>query len=170
MNRRRNLILSIHLQTRGCAYVLFDESRFPIDWGVYDARGADKNARSLTRIHALLELHSPDVLVLQDMSEHGTRRARRIRELNRRAAELADQRGVRVKTYSRAQVIEYFAELGAVTKHKIAEAIAKHIPALDYYVPPARKPWMSENARMGIFDTAALAWLFFHSINGDPHS
>jgi hypothetical protein len=29
------------------------------------------------------------------------------------------------------------------------------------------KPWMSENARMGIFDTAALAYMFFHSINGD---
>jgi hypothetical protein len=167
MSRRRNFIFAIHLQTRGFAYVLFDDSRIPIDWGVYDARGADKNALCLIRINSLLELHTPDVLVLQDMSEHGTRRARRIRELNRRAAELADQRGVRVKTYSRAQVIEYFAELGAVTKHKIAEAIAKHIPALDLYVPPARKPWMSENARMGIFDAAALAWMFFHSISGD---
>ena len=167
MSSRRNLIFAIHFQTGGFAYVLFDELRFPIDWGVYDARGADKNARCLIRINSLLELHTPDVLVLQDMSERGTRRARRIRELNRRAAELADQRGVRVKTYSRAQVIEYFAELGAVTKHKIAEAIAKHIPALGLYVPPARKPWMSENARMGIFDAAALAWMFFHSISGD---
>src|SRR6202165_5724930 len=167
MSRRRNFIFAIHLQTRVFAYVLFDGSRIPIDWGVYDARGADKNARCLIRINSLLELHTPDVLVLQDMSKHGTRRARRIRELNRRAAELADQRGVRVKTYSRTQVIEYFAELGAVTKHKIAEAIAKHIPARDLYVPPARKPWMSDNARMGIFDAATLAWIFFHSISGD---
>lgn len=164
---RRNFIFAIHLQTRGFAYVLFDESRVPIDWGVYDARGADKNARSLVRINSLLELHTPDVLVLQDMSKRGTRRARRIQELNRRAAELADQRGVVVKTYSRAQVLEYFAELGAVTKHQIAEAIAKHIPALSLYVPPARKPWMSEHDRMGIFDAAALAWLFFESISGD---
>jgi len=166
MSGRRNFIFAIHLQTRGFAYVFFDESRTPIDWGVYDARGADKNARSLIRINSLLELHTPDVLVLQDMSERGTRRARRIRELNRRAAELADQRGVHVKTYSRAQVLEYFAELGAVTKHKIAEAIAKHIPALSLYVPPARKPWMNENARMGIFDAAALAWMFFHNSDG----
>jgi hypothetical protein len=164
---RRNFIFAIHLQTRGFAYVLFDESHIPIDWGVYEARGADKNARSLLRIDSLLELHTPHVLVLQDMSERGTRRARRIRDLNRRVAELADQRGVRVKTYSRRQVIEYFADLGAVTKHKIAEAIAKHIPALSLYVPPARKPWMSEHARMGIFDAAALARMFFHSISGD---
>jgi hypothetical protein len=167
MSRRRNFIFAIHLQTRGFAYVLFDESRIPVDWGVYDARGADKNAHCMTRIASLLVLHTPDVLVLQDMSERGTRRARRIRELNRRAAQLADQQGMLVHTYSRAQVIEYFAELGAVTKHKIAEAIAKHIPALSLYVPPARKPWMSENARMGIFDAAALAWMFFHSISDD---
>src|SRR4051794_6126842 len=121
MSRRANLILAIHLQTRGFAYVLFDQSRTPIDWGVYDARGADKNTRSLIRIHSLLEFHTPDVLVLQDMSESGTRRVRRIRELNRRAAELADQRGVRLKTYSRAQVIEYFAEQDAITKQRIAE-------------------------------------------------
>src|SRR5439155_23231377 len=127
----------------------------PVDWGVYEARGADKNARCLRRIDSLLALHTPDVLVLQDMSEHGTRRARRIRQLNRHAAELAEQCGMLVSTYSRAQVVEHFAELGAVTKHKIAEAIAKHIPALDLYVPPARKPWMSEHARMGIFDAAA---------------
>jgi hypothetical protein len=167
MSMRRNVIFAIHIQTRGFAYVLFDESRIPIDWGVYDARGADKNARSLIRINSLLELHTPDVLVLQNMSKRGTRRARRIQELNRRAAELADQRGVVVKTYSRAQVIEFFAGFGAVTKHQIAEAVAKHIPALSLYVPPARKPWMSEHARMGIFDAAALAWMFFHSISGD---
>ena len=83
------------------------------------------------------------------------------------AAELADQRGMLVRTYSRAQVIEYFEELGAMTKHRIAETIAKHIPALNLYVPPARKPWMSEDARMGIFDAAALAWMFFQSIDRD---
>jgi hypothetical protein len=170
MSRRGNLILAIHLQTRGFAYVLFDESRIPIDWRIYDARGADKNARSLIRIHSLLEFYTPDVLVLQDMSERGTRRARRIRELNRRVAELADQRGIGVKTYSRAQVVEYFAERDAATKHRIAEAIAKHIPALNLYVPPVRKSWMSEDARMGIFEAAALAWMFFHSIGGDKQA
>jgi hypothetical protein len=165
--RRYNLVLGIHLQTRGFAFVLFEGWLAPIDWGVYDARGSDKNARCLTRIASLLALHTPDVLVLQDMSKGGTRRAHRIRELNRRVGELADQRGMRVRAYSRAQVVEYFAERDATTKHRIAEMIAQRIPALNLYVPPARKPWMSGDARMGIFDAAALAWMFFHSISGD---
>lgn len=159
--RRYDLVLAIHVQSRGFAFVLFEGWLAPVDWGVQETRGEDKNAHCLTRIASLLALHTPDVLVLQDM-ERGTLRAPRIQELNRRIAELADQRGILVRTYSRAQVIEHFEEQGARTKQGIAETITKHIPALGLYVPKARKPWMSEDARMGIFDAAALAWMYFH--------
>jgi hypothetical protein len=74
---------------------------------------------------------------------------------------------VLIRTYSRAKVVEHFEEFGATTKQEIAQTIAKHIPALNLYVPPARKPWMSQDARMGLFDAAALAWMFFQSINSD---
>ncbi|MEY9401803.1 exonuclease III [Bradyrhizobium japonicum] len=164
--RRYDLVLAIQLQSRGFAFVLFEGWLAPVDWGVQDLRGADKNARCLARVASLVTLHTPDVLVLQDMSERGTVRAQRIQELDRRIAELADQRGILVRRYSRAEVIEHFEEQGARTKQRIAEAITKHIPALGLYVPRARKPWMSEDARMGIFDAAALAWMYFRSING----
>jgi hypothetical protein len=75
--RRYDLVLAIYLQSRGFAFVLFDGWLAPVHWGVYDARGADKNVRCLDRIDSLLALHTPDVLVLQDMSESGTRRAHR---------------------------------------------------------------------------------------------
>src|SRR4051812_45297894 len=163
--KRHDLIFAIHLQSRGFAFVLFEGWLAPVDWGVYDARGADKNARCLDRIKSLLTLHTPDVLVVQDMSDGGTRRANRIRELNGDVAELANQHGILVRSYSRAQIIEYFEELGTVTKHGIAETIAKHIPPLSLYLPPARKPWMSEDTRMGIFDAVALAWMFFRTID-----
>jgi hypothetical protein len=164
--RRYDLVLAIHVQSRGFAFVLFEGWLAPVDWGVQETRGEDKNAHCLTRIASLLALHTPDVLVLQDMSERGTLRAPRIQELNRRIAELADQRGILVRTYSRAQVIEQFEEQGARTKQRIAETITKHIPALGLYVPKARKLWMSEDARMGIFDAAALAWMYFHNSDG----
>jgi hypothetical protein len=165
--KRYERVLAIYLQSRGFAFVVFQGWLVPVDWGLYDARGADKNARCLERIGSLLDLHTPDVLVLQNMSEGGTDRTHRIRVLNRRAAKLADKRDMMVRTYSRTQVVEHFEELGAVTKRGIAETIAKHIPALHLYVPPARKPWMSEDARMGVFDAFALAWVFFHSTHGD---
>jgi hypothetical protein len=164
--RRYDLVLAIYPQSRGFAFALFEGWLAPVDWGVQEVRGADKNARCLKRIDSLFALHVPDVLVLQDMSEQSTRRAPRIQELNRRIAELAERRGMLVHMYSRAQVIEYFARRSATTKQKIAETIAKHIPALNLYVPPARKPWMSEDARMGLFEAAALAWMYFHNSDG----
>jgi hypothetical protein len=157
-----DLVLAVYPQTRGFAFALFEGWLTPVDWGIHEARGPEKNARCLTRINSLLELHMPNVVVLQDMmSDRGSRRAPRIQELNNRIAELADLRGMLVHKYQRAKVIDYFADLGASTKQKIAETIAKHVPALALYVPPPRKPWMSEDARIGIFEAAALAWMYF---------
>ena len=56
---------------------------------------------------------------------------------------------------------------GFVNKQMLAELIAKHIPAFERYVPPPRKPWKSEDARMGIFDAAALALVFFQKASAE---
>jgi hypothetical protein len=158
------LVLAIYLQTRGFAFVLFESWDNPVDWAVHDIRGLDKNTRCRTRIDSILSLHTPDVIVLQDMSEGDVHRVPRIQRLNRAVAELAERRGIAVCMYPRTELRESFAHNhGARTKQKIAETIASQVSALDLYVPPVRKPWMSEHERMGIFEAAALAWMHFHS-------
>jgi hypothetical protein len=162
--RRRDLVLAIYLQTRGFAFVLFEAWLAPIDWAVQEIRGADKNKRCLKRIDSLLNLHTPDVVVLQQISEDDTQRVRRIQKLNHDIARLAERRGIEVRTYPRSSVLESFAfNFAATTKQRIAETIAKQISALSLYLPPVRKQWMSEHERMGIFEAAALAWMYFHS-------
>ena len=153
----------------GFAFTVFEGWLAPVDWGVRHARGVDKNERCLRRIKSLFVLHTPDILLLQDTSDGGTRRAPRIRQLNSRIVELSETFGVVVRAYSRRQVLECFAHRGATTKQMIAETIAKHVPALKLYVPPARKRWTTEDVHMGIFDAAALAWTHFHA-NGLPES
>jgi hypothetical protein len=161
--RRAKLVLAIYFQTKGFGYVLLQHWLSPVDWGSPEVQGRDRETRCLKRIDALLSLHAPDVVVLQDTSKTGTRRAPHIRALNRRTLELAKRRDIPVRTYSRKQVLDYFEELGATTKQSIAETIAKHIPALILYVPPPRKPWKSEDPRMGIFEAAALVWTYLQS-------
>jgi hypothetical protein len=73
----------------------------------------------------------------------------------------ARQHGVPVFKYSRADVYSTFASAGFSNKQTLAELIAKHIPAFEQHVPPPRKPWKSEDARMALFDAAALALVFF---------
>ncbi len=167
--RRYNLVLAVYPNARGFAFVIFEGPLSPVDWSMREIRGRHKNRRCLVGIAAVLERYRPDVLVLQDMSRSGTRRAYRLTELNAGIGELAEERGIPVFAYSRAQVREAFDLFGLVNKHAIAEAIAKHIPAFDRYLPPHRKPWMSEDARMGIFDAAALALTFFNSTAGGGH-
>jgi len=167
LRNRYNMVLAIYPNTRGFAFVVFEGPLAPVDWGVKEVRGRQKSPLCLLRIAALLDQYRPDVLVLQDTSPTGTRRVRRLRELNASIGEIAEDQGVSVHTYSRAQVCEAFAAFGITTKHGIAEAIAKHVPAFERYLPPPRKPWMSEDARMSLFDAAALALTFFQSASSD---
>ncbi len=163
---RYTLVLAIYLNTRGVAFVLFEGHLSPFDWGVRETRGPRKRRRCLARITKILDCYLPDILVIQDTSPQGTRRARRITDLNAAVAELGEDRGIPVYTYSRADVRTAFGYLGPLNKQSLAAVIAKHIPAFEQYVPPPRKPWMSEDPRMGLFDAAALGLVFFQRTSG----
>jgi hypothetical protein len=167
-SRRYGFVLAVYLNTRGFAFVLFEGPLAPLDWSVRELRGPGKHARALARIVAILDQYLPEVLVLQDTSPQGTHRVLRIRELNAAIAELAEARGLAVHAYSRERVREAFWSCGATTKQALAEMIAKHIPAFERYLPPPRKLWKSEDARMGIFDAAALGLTFFQGTSDGP--
>jgi hypothetical protein len=159
---RYRLVAAIYPNSRGIAFVLF-EGLSAKDWMVTPRRGPSKLRHVLRRIGVQFERYPLiDALVLQDMSPEGTRRSRRIRELNDAIAEYAETYGIPVFTYSREQVQGCFQQFGLVTKYGIAETIAKHIPELAYQLPRVRKLWMSEDSRMGVFDAAALALTFLY--------
>ncbi|MGY3388327.1 Holliday junction resolvasome RuvABC endonuclease subunit [Bradyrhizobium sp. USDA 3311] len=159
--RRYALVLSVYLNTRGFAFILFEGHLSPFDWGIRETRGPQKSRVCLIRIKTVFDRYAPDALVIQDTSEQGTQRARRIRNLNALIVKLANDRGTRVFAYSRDQVRRAFEGYGCPNKQSLAELIAKHIPAFQQYVPPPRKPWMSEDRRMGLFDAAAQGLVFF---------
>src|ERR1700730_14181193 len=163
---RYAMVLSVYFNTRGFAFALFESPLSPVDWGVKEMRGSRKHARSLDRLVAIFNRYRPDILVIQDTSRQGTPRAQRIIQLNIAIAKLAKKRDVPVYAYSRADVFNAFGYLGASNKQILSEIIAKHLPAVERYVPPPRKPWKSEDARMGIFDAAALALVFFQRTGG----
>ncbi len=162
-NTRHKLVLAIYLSSRGVAFVLFEGPLSPYDWGVHAVYGRRKNARCLRRIEKIFAAYEPDVLVTQDTTSNGTRRAHRIQKLSLSIGEAADARGIPTYVYSHRHVRQCFASQPLVNKQMIAEAIAKHIPAFKPYLPPQRKPWMGEPARMALFDAAALALTYFQA-------
>ena len=130
-----------------------------------EIRGKDKREKLLARVDTVFARYRPDVVVLQDMSEHGTHRPHRIRRLNETITKRAEGYGFPVRFFSRNDVRRCFAYLQTVSKDTIAAVIAKRIPALGRFLPPPRKLWKSEDARMGTFEAVALALTYFHTVD-----
>jgi hypothetical protein len=80
-------------------------------------------------------------------------------------AEMQNSAAVPVFAYARTAVYAAVEYMGFTNKQTLAEVIAKHIPAFERYVPPPRKPWMSEDSRIALFDAIALALVFYQERN-----
>jgi Holliday junction resolvasome RuvABC endonuclease subunit len=150
-------ILAIAPSTRGFGFAVLEGLDTLADWGVKSATG-DKNTQSLSKLDQLIAYYQPDVLVLEDTSTKPFGRSERIRTLSKQIVTLATTRTVKVKLFSHEQVRRVFFGNGPGTKHDLAEILAQRFPEeLGSRLPPKRRPWMSEDSRMDIFDAVALA-------------
>ena len=154
--RRTTRILAIDPATRGFGFAVLEGSQRLIDWGVKETK-TDKKRRTLKLIGELIEWYRPGVTVLEDTSAQASRRCSRVDSLIEAIVKLAQKNNVKVRRISKLTVKQAFAECPAQTKYEIATAIGKRFPELAPRVPPFRKPWMSEDYRMSIFDAVALA-------------
>ena len=153
-------ILAIAPSTRGFGFAVLEWQETLVDWGVKTVKKGDKNEQSLAKVKKLIADYQPGMLVLEDASAKNSRRSPRIRKLCQQIIKLAEARKVSVKLFSRDQMMKTFIADGQGTRHALAEIIVKRFPEeLGSRLPPKRKPWMSEDSRMTIFDAVALALL-----------
>ena len=164
----RELLLAVYPFARGFAFAYFEGPLSPVDWGVKEIHGKDKNARALEALRGLVDLLQPDALVLQDCTGPQARRAERIKRLHKLIGHFAAVQSIDVHAYSRAQVRDCFSKVGARTRFEIAQAIASQVHAFGHRLPPVRKIWQSEDPRMSLFDAAALAMTHYSTIGFPP--
>jgi hypothetical protein len=157
-------VLAIDPTHRGFGYVVFEGPDLLVDWGERNIRG-QKNAGSVEAVTRLIERYQPDVLVVEDPSSADCRRWPRVQLLIRELGVQAARTNITIRRLSRAGVRKVFGASGASTKYEIARAIASRFPELALRLPPERKPWMSEDARMAIFDASAFALAFLSGAN-----
>lgn len=153
-------VLGVHPTARGMGWVIAASPLTLIDWGIIRASG-DKNATCLRRISELIETFSPAVIVIRHASGSSRKRVKRVQRLVTAVVQLARTRNIEIKLFAEKQVRTHFERFGAKTREDIAQFLASNIDALSSRIPPKRKPWMSEDARMGLFDAAALVVAFF---------
>jgi Holliday junction resolvasome RuvABC endonuclease subunit len=141
-------------------FAVFEGEERLIDWGlrrVPQERRADRTRRLVE----LLDCYRPDVLVVEDVSSKHAGRSPRIRRLVRAVFRVGLKRNIPTHSFPRASIRAAFLQVGAFTKEEIAAAIADRFPALALHLPPKRRPWMSEDNRINMFEAAALALTFF---------
>ena len=158
-NHKQFRILAVSLSANGFGYAI-TEGNALVEY-CNKVFLSDKNANSLTNIDKLIVRFQPEVLVLHDVNAKGTYRAPRIKGLHRKVVALAKKRKLKVVKLSKIELRTLLLNDPKGTKHDMAERIAKLFPdELASRVPPKRRDWTSEYARMDIFDAVGLVVAF----------
>lgn len=166
LNGKNNIrVLAVDPSTRGFGFAVLEGPRYLIDWGVKEVSG-NKNAESLNRVAQLVERYKPLMVVLENPMGKGSRRCFRVQELIALIRDFAFKKKIKNRWFSRSEIRRAFSNDGTFTKQEIACAITKRFPELVPRLPPVRKPWMSEDPRMSIFDSVSLALTYFQSKQG----
>lgn len=158
----RELALVVQPCSRGFAFILFEGPLSPAVWNIKEIRGPKKLSLIYKHVADLMERYHPDLLIIEDVSHTKTKQMSSRRRLMRMLTAYAQARSIDTYAYTRKDIRNRFAYLGALTRYEIAEAIAGQIPAFKR-VPPKRKPWNSEHRRMTLFDAASLAITYYGS-------
>lgn len=154
------LVLAFSPTTRGVGYAVFEGPQNPLDWGVKETKGVSTR-RQLKAVKELARYYTPDVIVIEQ-DEKAYRRGIRVRELLKAISNAGEQCGVRVCPIAKETIEGIFSQFGSTTKFQRAQRISSWIPDLKHLAPRERKPWMSEDYRMGIFDAMTLALTYYY--------
>jgi hypothetical protein len=148
-------VLALDLHPRRFGYAVVEGPDRLLDWGVRSYRGKDKPKNVLVqkRLRPILKLWNPKFLVIR-----GARRVPSKRRLVR--GRLLEGVTAEAKKH-RIPVRKLSDNVETLTKDENARRVAEHFPTLWWDLPGRRKPWESEDYRMGIFAAAGLALTYF---------
>jgi hypothetical protein len=159
-------VIAIDPWRKGFGYGVFEGQHSLIDWGLRRVSGLRRNRRCLEKLDEMLNAFHPDLLVMERWNAPDSRRCNRTKIFLHLASRMADSHGIPTVHISRKMVNKAFANsAGEPTKYAIAQILAEDYPWLAKWLPAARKPWMSEDTRMCIFDACALAIAYYRSRN-----
>lgn len=148
---KRNRLIAFDPSTRGFGFAVFEGKGNLIDWGVVRIAS---DREFITRAAGMIDRYKPVAVAVEDVQHrHASNRAvRRINAIARYATTF------KIALLKRTRV-NVLVTLGMprATKHEIACQIAEIYPEeLRVHLPPKRRPWMSEDDRMNIFDAVGL--------------
>ncbi len=152
-------VLGVDPSTRSVAFAVLDGPDFLFDWGTKSTGKAD-SARALQVIGALVERFQPQILAIEDCNARGSRRCPRVRMLLDDLASIVPP-SVTIQRISVRRLASASEKGHTQTKYQRALDLAKRFPELQPRLPRFRKPWMSEDVRVNVFDALGFALACF---------
>lgn len=150
-----NIIFSVYPNVRGFGYACVELPNRLLDHGVVTVRPLD-NGKILRRVARQMDFYRPDIVVLRG-GENLPPKAKRIAQVVNGITELAVERGLPLRQYSREQMRFVFERFGATTNYEIAKKLAEWIePLKDIDLKPL-KAYEPEAYYQGLFDALSLA-------------
>ena len=146
-------VLAFASTTRGFGFVVLEGTRL-VDWGL--RRCAPRAAEFGRRIDALIRRYRPMIGVVESLST--TTKRCRGRTFIKTAISRLETAGAFVVPVA-ARTMVKFASGPRPSKWDIADAISRRFPEMAHRLPRRRKPWQSEDERLGLFMAAGLALL-----------
>lgn len=141
--------------TKGFGFAVLEARGRLVSWGVARLYSSS-NEEFQQRLEALIVRYGIALLCLDDLAgQH--RRGRRARTLYRHAAGVARRTSVPTSLISRNRVLECLGLEARATKYEVAVRVTELFPELVDALPPPRKPWHSEDARIALFIAVSLA-------------
>ena len=156
-------ILAVAVTSRGIGFAVMEAPGTLVDWGVKQPKPYRED-RCVAHLYRLVNQYEPARVVLEDPTARPRRCSCRVERLFRRIREVAAAQGVRTRAIRKQAVRKAFTPDARITKFAMSRRIAEILPVLARRLPPYRKPWMSEDYRMAIFDAAALGLAYYHTL------
>ena len=147
-------VLGVHPTCKGMGWVVLEGQGQPSDWAV--VRSTD-NRRCIAHIEGFLDPQLVACVVFEEFSGRAAQRGIRVQHLCSEIVRLAKAAGIVSHVYSRSTIQAHFASVGPASRYDIAKVVAKQLSGFDHRLPPRRRPWMGEDARLALFDAAAIA-------------
>ncbi len=154
-------ILALFPTAYGVGYALFHTPKKLVDCGLGHIRPVNSQ-KSLERVRQYLSFYEPDIVLVRGFEKKIAKSYKRTQKLIQAISEIAEQKGLKMHTYTRTQIKEVFTQFGKNSKYEISQKIIEWYPHTKEYEYSKRKRWMAENHFAGVFDAISLGIVHYY--------
>lgn len=154
-------VLALYPNARGIGYAVMDAPAYIVESGMKSIRPWSSQ-KIKKQINAYLAYFKPEIILLQNTDSRLNRKYTKMCNVIRGIGEDAESQGFKVFRYTREQILGFFEEFNASSKHRMNIVIAQSFPSYQEKIPKERIHGDPEGFFQGEFDAISLALTHYY--------